>query len=244
MSNIEERRVVLNCTSYSMPGQIHVIRHEANEDVILCEEMPKLNFYGIADGQSRKKYCRIGAELALQEVRDYLVENPMKDLFSYRYVDEIRFGIINRIRKKLVQLSDNYQADICEFSSTVLALAIDSKTGMYMFVHLGDGGIIGKRTDGSLYVVSGPDNGITSAYTWLTTSQSALSHVQIGFGNVTKYNRMVMFSDGATEICKGNTINSHAAVLIEKSKDHSAIYEYVKGRHNMDDTSVVVIDVL
>lgn len=244
MSNIEERRVVLNCTSYSMPGQIHVIRHEANEDVILCEEMPELNFYGIADGQSRKKYCRIGAELALQEVRDYLVENPMKDLFSYRYVDEIRFGIINRIRKKLVQLSDNYQADICEFSSTVLALAIDSKTGMYMFVHLGDGGIIGKRTDGSLYVVSGPDNGITSAYTWLTTSQSALSHVQIGFGNVTKYNRMVMFSDGATEICKGNTINSHAAFLIEKSKDHSAIYEYVKGRHNMDDTSVVMIDVL
>ena len=55
---------------------------------------------------------------------------------------------------------------------------------------------------------------------------------------------MVMFSDGATEICKGNTINSHAAVLIEKSKDHSAIYEYVKGRHNMDDTSVVMIDVL
>ena len=88
-----------------------------------------------------------------------------------------------------------------------------------MTIHLGDGGILGKRSDGSLNLISAPENGITSKYTWLTTSEGALLHLRIGFGQISNYNQVVMFTDGAEEmICNSRPSDDATFISIDCKK--------------------------
>lgn len=227
---------------YSQTGTVHLNSNKKSEDVFIVKEAKDLVFYGIADGQSGKAFCRQGAYAVLTVIEDYIKKKGINTLSECIHVDEIQYEIIKIIREKLKNLASTRNTSVYEFASTILALGIDPKTGKYVTVHLGDGGIFGKRSDGSINFISTPDNGITSRYTWLTTSENALLHLRIGFGSIFNYKRVLMYTDGAEAICRGTRITQNARRIVFDNEESWKIGEILKTSEPTDDATCVVID--
>lgn len=242
MNNAEESKPISYAECFKQVGTIHMNRNMGSDDIIYTSENPELFFYGLADGQSGKKYCRQGAETVLESIGDYIQKRKIYDLLQYRHLDEIQYEIIRIVREKLGQLAIVSQAKISDFASTILAMGIDPMTGQYMTIHLGDGGILGKRNDGSLNFISAPENGITSKYTWLTTSEGALLHLRIGFGQICNYSRVVMFTDGAEAICRGTNISVGIRRILNENEDASQLAEMIYDSRPSDDATFISIN--
>lgn len=242
MNKAEENKPISYAECFKQVGTTHMNRNMDSDDVIYTSENPKLFFYGLADGQSGKKYCRQGAETVLESIGDYIRKRKIYDLSQYRHLDEIQYEIIRIVREKLGKLAIASQAKISEFASTILAMGIDPMTGKYMTIHLGDGGILGKRIDGSLNFISAPENGITSKYTWLTTSEGALLHLRIGFGQISNYSRVVMFTDGAEAICRGTNISVGIRRILNENGDTSQLADMIYDSRPSDDATFIAIN--
>lgn len=227
---------------FTQTGRFHMKNNDMCEDVYIAKEEKNFLFYGLADGQSGKKFCRQGAYAVLNALEEYIEKQGIDHLSEYEHVDEIQYEIIKMIREQLADLAAKNNAEICEFSSTILALGIDSKTGKYVMVHLGDGGIFGSRADGSVSFISTPDNGITSRYTWLTTSEDALLHLRIGFGSIFKYKQVVMYTDGAEAICRGTSVSHRMRKFMLENKDSCEIGEILADGKPEDDATCIVVD--
>lgn len=242
MKKTEEVKPLYYAECFKQIGSTHLNRNMDSDDVIYTCEKPGLLFYGIADGQSEKKYCRQGAAAVLKSIEEYIRQKKIYDLSQYQHLDEIQYEIIRIVRKKLEQLALAGQAMISDFASTILAMGIDPITGQYITVHLGDGGILGKRIDGSLNFISGPENGITSKYTWLTTSEGALLHLRIGFGQISNYCQAVMFTDGAEAISRGTNISVGVRSILNENKVASQLAKIICDSRPVDDASFIAID--
>lgn len=227
---------------YSQTGAVHLNSSKKSEDVFIAKEEKDLVFYGIADGQSGKVFCRQGGYAVLTVIWDYIKKKGINTLGEYIHVDELQYEMIKIIREKLNHLASARNTSVHEFASTILALGIDPETGKYVTVHLGDGGIFGKRSDGSIHFISTPDNGITSRYTWLTTSENAMFHLRIGFGSVLNYKRVFMYTDGAEAICRGTSITQNAKRIVLDNEESWKISEILKNSEPADDATCVVID--
>ena len=242
MNKAEENKLISYAECFKQIGTTHLNQNMDSDDVIYISEASEFFFYGLADGQSGKKYCRQGAETVLQSIGDYIWKRKIYDLCQYRHLDEIQYEIVRIMREKLGQLAMASQAKISDFASTILAMGIDPMTGQYMTIHLGDGGILGKRIDGSLNFISAPENGITSKYTWLTTSEGALMHLRIGFGQINNYSRVVLFTDGAEAICRGTNISVGIRRILNENGDASQIAEMICDSRPSDDATFIAID--
>ena len=242
MNKAEESKPISYAECFKQVGTIHMNRNMGSDDVIYTSENPELYFYGLADGQSGKKYCRQGAETVLEFIGEYIQKRKIYDLSQHKHLDEIQYEIIRSVREKLEELAIASQAKISDFASTILAMGIDSKTGQYMTIHLGDGGILGKRIDGSLTFISAPENGITSKYTWLTTSEGALLHLRIGFGQISNYSQVVMFTDGAEAICRGTNISAGIRRILNENEDASQLAAMICDSRPSDDATFIAID--
>ena len=227
---------------YSQTGAMHLNSNSESEDIFIAKEERDLLFYGLADGQSGKAFCRQGAYEVLTVIANYIKKKGITALSEYEHVDEIQYEIIKIIRKKLNNLAETRNTSVYEFASTILAMGIEPKTGNYVTVHLGDGGIFGKRSDGSINFISTPDNGITSRYTWLTTSENALLHLRIGFGSISNYDRVIMYTDGAESICRGTSITQSAKRIVLDNEESWKIGEILHTSEPADDATCVVID--
>jgi len=222
-------------------GSRHIKEKTLCEDVFWQSSKPPLYYYGLADGQSNKKYCKTGAEAALKALAGYIFSNDIKRMSEYRYLDEIRYLIIRMIRNALDELSTLYRTDISEFSSTILAYIKDTKSRLYMAVHLGDGCILGVNKEDEINMLSAPENGVFQNHTWLTTSEDALEHLHIRFGSTSAYNRIVMMTDGAECLCKGKNIRLRARDLLAFGCTDE-LRKYVMEAEPKDDATVVLIN--
>ena len=117
-----------------------------------------------------------------------------------------------------------------------------------MIVHLGDGVIISvdkeigvNKNEDAIQILSPPENGMTPRTTWLTTSESALNHLRLCFGNVGHYRRIILASDGADSVCRGSNV-SHRARKLLVSGSRRDIGDFISGTSYIDDCSVCVID--
>ncbi|MEG1991104.1 MAG: protein phosphatase 2C domain-containing protein [Christensenella sp.] len=231
-----------NVTCLIQPGKRHLSQAIECEDTTFFIETPTLRYYGLADGQSGKQYCKIGGESVLKSIASYIKGKGLTQLHSYGHTDEIQYEITKLMRCIISELSVKHSAKAAEFSSTVVVFALNPQTREYMYVHLGDGGIIGKKRSNSLSLISAPENGITTQYTWLTTSLNALLHLKVGFGNIDYYDRILLFTDGASAICRGKNIPKAASRLILGENNHDDIARYIEQSNPHDDASCIIID--
>lgn len=242
MNKEEKTSLISYAESFKQIGSTHMNQNMGSDDVIYIREKPELLFYGLADGQSGKKHCRQGAETVLEAIEEYLWNRKIYDLSQHRHRDEIQYEMIRIVREKLDELSLENQVQTTEFASTILVMAIDPATGQMMTIHLGDGGILGKRNEGSLHFISAPENGITSKYTWLTTSESALLHLRIDFGYMNHYSRVVMFTDGAEALCRGTYISLGVRRIFNEDGGTSRLAEMIRDSRPSDDATFISID--
>lgn len=231
-----------NVFCFHQIGQQHLLDGMECEDVSLIIERDSYCFYGLADGQSGKKYCRDGGKAVLTAVSAFLEGKGVHCLNQYEYTDELQYELIRVIRGTISSLSDQYQADSLEFSSTIVGFAADYRTGEYITVHIGDGAAIAISCDGSPLLLSAPENGITNYYTWLTTSRDAMHHMRIRHGNIDKMKRIVMVTDGATMICRGKEIAKKAEPLLIAAEPRTELENAIRSHCPQDDASCILAD--
>lgn len=230
----------VNC--FSETGQYHVADKLPCEDVYITRCEGSFHFYGLADGQTGKHFCAVGGQKVLTAIAQYVKDKTISHLCHYEYIDELQYELIRVIRSTLSKLSEEYLADISDFSSTIIAVAVDANTKDYLIIHLGDGSVVGVNGENSIIILSAPDNGITSQYTWLTTSTDAMKHLRIYKGSIENLKRIVLLTDGATMLCRGRNIAKKAAPILCDLDNPGNILQEIQQGNPVDDASCIVVD--
>lgn len=244
MNEIGESALELYAASNQKTGEEHLRRGEECQDVIYMTHEGPLHIYGLADGQSGKAHSAEGGRRILHTVASCLMAHGLREFINCAHEDELKYVIMRHIRRTLDEMKRELQLeDVKELSSTLVMLAIDTTTGEYMALHLGDGAIIGARCDGSMRMISEPENGMTSRYTYLSTSGDAMMHLRISFGTATAYSRIILVTDGASSICRGGNILPRSKFLIRGSDRHTLV-GVMDEETPSDDASIIVIDVM
>ena len=214
----------------------------ACNDVIYCRNTPTLFFYGLADGQGNQQFGTTGGSVALHAVAAYIQETGLSAIMEYPFPDEIPFLLTRVFRKALHSLAQQHGHPFSEYASTILGITIDPLSGNYLVIHLGDGCAIGIHNNHSAMILSPPENSYSKEYTWLTTSDYAVSHLRISCGNIQNFQRLVLLTDGATPLCHGKNISSRAKKLLAGEDPHQLL-NALKRTHPYDDASCIVLDI-
>ena len=232
----------MNFSHAQMKGSCHRQNQHPCEDVVLMRTARDYLFYGLADGQSGAKYGAEGGRICLEAVSDYMESIGIENFLNTPFPDELPCAFVKAFRKELLSLAENNSANINEFASTLLAIAVDLRNGKYILLHLGDGCAISIPNTGDLTLSSAPENGITSHHTWLTTSDNAVSHFRVTFGSFANKKRLLLMSDGATCFYRGREIPRRAKDLL-KGGCHTQIFEYLTQSNPIDDATCIIVDI-
>lgn len=224
-----------------MTGREHQKQNMPCEDVLYIRETPGFSFYGIADGQSGTSRGAEGGMACLEAVAAYVQSYGIRNMACMRFPDEGPYMIMREIRKTLLTLSEKEKCDCREYASTIVAVAIDSVTGIYAVIHLGDGCALGVQNDDVITVLSSPEQHFSGSHTWLTTSENAVSHLRLIFGCIHGKKRLILMTDGATCLCKGKHVSEKALTLLLNEAGEE-VSNYLMCSNPRDDACCIVID--
>ena len=191
------------------------------QDSALVRERRGLCIIGLADGQSGRVFSAEGAARSLALAADYIERAGLAVLLGRKYQDETAYEMLREVRGGLEALASERGVNVKELASTLLVLAFHPRSRRCLIVHLGDGQALGVRDDGSLFTLSGPENGFTRRHTWLTTSADALLHLRVGAGSLDGCRRVLLLTDGAREMCRNPELLARggAARLEQRLRD-------------------------
>lgn len=223
-------------------GTHHAETNSACEDVLLKIEQPDICVYGLADGQSGKSRCIEGAQSVLQLIANLIQTVGIGRLASYPHPDELPALFAHAIRQTLQTLADRESAAIDDFASTLLVLALDPKTGIYITLHLGDGIALKVREGRSIQILTAPDNGFLLSQTWLTSSRQLVSHLRFSAGTLEPGDRVILLTDGACHIACGENIRCQAVPVLRNGTQHE-ITDYLTAFPTRDDASIIILDI-
>lgn len=230
-----------NSSAISITGEFNKERDEECEDVMHIDEISGIKLYGLADGQTGKKHCRIGGNKVLDAVFRFVADIGITQMAQYEYMDELQYEIIRVIRETINGLAVSECEVKDSYASTLVVFAYDELTNDYVIIHLGDGSIIGQRTSGDIVMISSPENGLTTDYTWLTTSRDAFNHLRIGFGNANCFSRIILITDGAKSIAQGKKIAERTKQIIRTGSQEDVV-KLLLETPPRDDASCIIVD--
>ena len=171
-------------------GVSHKTSDTPCQDSVLVKQEDNYLFLGLADGAGSAKHSDIGSKLILRFLALYMHITFQEDR---EFSNEILLQIIHLA---LMRIAEMKSVDVNDLSSTLLFITV--YYGEYVVVHIGDGviGMLDENDD--LSVLSEPENGELSDYTFFTTTMDA-NRVRIYKGRVGKLNGLVLMSDGVEE---------------------------------------------
>lgn len=213
--------VFIQVQSCLIPGTRHRQTCAPCEDVVHIREHPDCCFFGLADGQTGKPYGARGGTACLQAAAGFVEQWGVSHLAEYLFPDELSCLLLKEMRSSLCSMA-RQQGAFTDYSSTLLAAAIDQNTGQYVLLHLGDGCIAGLRQDGTAALLSAPDTGISRYQTWLTTSAQAASHLRIHFGSVVGLKKILLLTDGGAPFYRGKNLTRQGRDLMNLSQEDLA----------------------
>ncbi len=181
-------------TAYAIQqGVSHMISDTPCQDSVLVKQEDSYLFLGLADGAGSAKHSDIGSSLILQ-----FLALHMQISFEVYKKNETHSNkaLLERLHLALVRIAEMKKVNVKDLSSTLLFITV--YYGEYIVVHIGDG-VIGILDDSdNLSVLSEPENGEFSQYTYFTTTLDA-NRVRIFRGNIDQLNGLVLMSDGVEE---------------------------------------------
>ena len=227
---------------FQQTGRRNQDAEKACEDVYHILESENLLFYGLADGQSGALCGAEGGRAALEAVAEDIRRRGIETVLSCPFPDELPCLLMQRIRSRLLSLSEESGLPFREFASTLLAIAIHPATGRYLLLHLGDGCAVSVSQDRSTAIRSSPENGFDSRYTWLTTADTAVTHLRVSFGSLENIRRLLLLTDGARCLCQSKNIPRQAKEPI-CSGTPEKIHQLIRQSSPRDDASCILLDV-
>lgn len=205
---------IISLSHFLQTGQVHQSEGQPCEDTVFIRQTKDYLFCGLADGQSGTLYGSEGGQACLEAIADYIDSVGIHALIHAPFPDELPCMLVRSYREKLLALARIHQADLKDFASTLLAIAVERKTGKYALLHLGDGCAISVPKAGEPCLLTQPDNGLTPSHTWLTTTPGAVAHFRVCFGSLGSKKRILLLSDGATCFCRGSNLLRRAKELL------------------------------
>lgn len=217
-------------------------KHRPCEDAIYSREAPSFLFYGLADGQSGAKHGASGGYACLESIADYIQASGISEIMHTPFPDELPCMLVKEMRKRILSMAGNQNISYKEFASTLLAIAIDLRSGEYILLHLGDGCAVSIPRGGSIKILSAPENGFSLYHTWFTTSDSAVRHLRVAFGSIADKRRLLLMSDGADCFYRGININRKAEALLQYGSQEE-ILTHLRKAELADDACCIVMDI-
>jgi len=222
-------------------GHYNLQNHRPCEDVLYMWEADNFLFYGLADGQRGAKCGVTGGRACLETISAYIRTIGISNIIHAQFPDELPCTLVKEIRKQLLFMAHSQNTPYREFASTLLAVAIDSVSGEYVLLHLGDGYAVSISRAGTSDIVSAPENGITAHHTWLTTSDNAAFHLRITFGSIESKKRLLLMSDGATCFCRSNHMSKRIGDFLRMGTQEE-ILKHLTSCNSSDDASCIILD--
>ncbi len=157
---------------YSEAGTYHKQHGIENQDAIKVGMKDDYFFCAISDGCGSSKYAKQAAEAVVEVSIDFcydlvLKNNKIESLKELPYI----------LQLELQNKSQILNLDFNELKSTLVLFVLNLKTKRYYIAHIGDGMVIcGDQ------VLSYPENGMTSQFTYFANQEDILEHFRISTG--------------------------------------------------------------
>lgn len=237
-----EKRYTMRASAVALPGKAHLAAGCPCEDIIIMHESAGFCFYGLADGQSRKKHCKEGAEISLSAAAEYISASGIDSWHCEPYQHRLQHGLVKNIQTALRREAAACSCDLLEFGSTLAALAVEPCSGRYVLVHLGDGRVVGICSTGKARDLSPPENGLCLNQAWLTASPDAEKHLRGYVGSIANYRRIIIMSDGADGMFRNERQRRKLAELPAGEECRHAL-ELIAANRSDDDFGCIMIDI-
>lgn len=175
---------------YSEAGTYHKQHGIENQDAIKVGMKDDYFFCAISDGCGSSKYAKQAAEVVVDVSIDFcydlvLKNNKIESLKELPYV----------LQLELQNKSQILNLDFNELKSTLVLFVLNLKTKRYYIAHIGDGIVIcGDQ------VLSYPENGMTSQFTYFANQEDVLKHFRINTG-ILKNQSVLISTDGLFNNC-------------------------------------------
>lgn len=223
---------------YQETGAEHRRQNQSTQDCWNYIEAGETVICGLADGQSGRAYSREGAAAVLCCLTGAINRMGIEGLRGYAFPDERQYALGKMVRQDLRRLVKAHAVSWEEIGSTFALLAIDTCTGDYASVHLGDGIIIGVQQDRKIVHISNPEKGFLPNSTWLSTSEQLFQHIRVSFGNVEKLDRILLATDGVDSFAMGAGLTLPAMQLLKKQGPQELL-DYLKSTQPRDDATLL-----
>jgi len=202
----------------------------------------------LADGAGSAQLSGIGSRLSCKAV----IKLMKTEFDNLKVKDDyqIQLKIIHSIRTSLGITAKKREQSKEDFASTLLFVSI--KEDNIIIGHIGDGVIGGICKDGTLELLSMPENGEYANMTYFTTSDNYKLHFRIKRAKLDKYKAFFLMSDGAAECLYHKKNQSFAPAIsafsswIDKysiEDVNNALFDNMKSKfplHTNDDCSFIM----
>ena len=226
-----------------IPGSRHRQNLQPCEDSVLLDNDGDYLFCGLADGQSGAPWGAEGGRACLEAVSGYIRRTGIHSLIHARFPDELPCMFAQAFRRKLLALAEEKQCPLQDFASTLLAVAVDLKSGAFILLHLGDGCALSAASDTEPGILSPPENALAAHHTWLTTSDNAVAHLRVAFGSLKPGKRLLLLSDGAVCFCRGRNISWRAKDVL-RTGSQQLLRQLLAQSNPEDDATCILLDCL
>lgn len=170
---------------YSEAGTYHKQHGIENQDAIKVGMKDDYFFCAISDGCGSSKYAKQAAEVVVEASIDFCYDLVLKNN-KIELLKELPYILQLELQNK----SQILNLDFNELKSTLVLFVLNFKTKRYYIAHIGDGIVIcGDQ------VLSYPENGMTSQFTYFANQEDVLKHFRINTG-ILKNQSVLISTDG------------------------------------------------
>lgn len=173
----------------ALRGSAHEKRGLPCQDVCAGNATATHAWLALADGAGSCPHAEAGAKAVVACAKTFLWRHR-----AHLETPEGRVALLKALHEALDRQAEKCSCTRKDLGSTFLAVHIWN--GRYVAFHLGDGVIGCSHHDGSVSLLSAPENGYYANETWLTTSAEVLRHLRVYTGSLNDIDGFVMMSDG------------------------------------------------
>lgn len=137
---------------YSLQGKSHIERNTVCQDSNIVVRLKSGYYLGVvADGVGSAPHSDVGSKMAVEKLYEYCEEHVQRKMQDLDLEDVLRAGYeyaFQQIEEYVLQKEDS----VADYDTTLSSVLYDGKQVVYG--HAGDGGIIVRKTDGTIVPIT------------------------------------------------------------------------------------------
>ena len=219
-------------------GQSHITGGIPCQDKVYTSRKNGVTVIALADGAGSRSNSQYGAQISCVAAAEYFTLHA-NEMYNSDRIGVFREDMLRCILDALGKEAERLGLEsIRELASTLLCAAVYKDKLFTM--HIGDG-VIAYRKNGSLLVLSEPDNGEYANITTFVTSRDALEHMRLKVADIPDdVDALFLMSDGSADSLY-NVREKRPANVLNMFADSSKEYSNISVREELSRVFTEVI---